>query len=518
MEMSKAVYSYDSTTNPSWLSFTDNGDGTATLTGTPDNSHVGTHTVSFSVSDGTATDSASFDITVLNTQDASTGSISITGTAYEGLTLTADTSGVSDDDGVGTFTYQWSDADGDISGATSSTYTIPACTPTEDCASIGKVYSVTAVHTDAYGVVESLALSAGPTSAVVINPTGDLDSDGISNDVDTDIDGDGWTNSADAFDYDGTEWTDTDSDGIGNNADTDDDGDGVADADDDFPLDSTEQYDADGDGWGHNADVDDDGDGILDADDDDDDGDGEPDVTDAFPNNYNEWYDTDGDGIGNNADTDDDGDGTLDTSDAFSLDACADTDTDGDGQPDSIVADCTTTLTADTDDDGDGYSDADETTNCGEGTDPLDATSTPTDTDGDLSCNALDADDDGDGVDDTSDAFPLDSSETSSDGDGTGTMQILIATLTVFLTQQMRSHSILTHGLTQMVTRISDYNLSETTFSLDDYWLCCGKTVVNDSSNEQFWTTHVQSDNTLILSASHVLSLYQVEQRCCCKY
>ena len=144
-------------------------------------------------------------------------------------TLTVDTSGVADDDGVGTFTYQWSDASGDISGATSSTYDIPACNPTTVCAVLGTVYSVTAVHTDAYGVVESLSLSAGPTSAVVINPTGDLDSDGISNDVDTDIDGDGYTNTADAFDYDGTEWYDTDSDGIGNNADPDDDNDGICD-------------------------------------------------------------------------------------------------------------------------------------------------------------------------------------------------------------------------------------------------------------------------------------------------
>ena len=418
----QAVYSYDAAANPSWLSFTDNGDGTATLTGTPDNSHVGTHTVSFSVSDGTATDSASFTITVANTQDASTGSISITGTPYEGTTLTVDTSAVADDDGVGTFTYQWADASGDISGATSSTYDIPACNPTTVCTVLGTVYSVTAVHTDAYGVVETLSLTAGPTSAVVINPTGDLDSDGLTNDVDTDIDGDGYTNSADAFDYDGTEWTDTDSDGIGNNADTDDDGDGICDTaavdvgvcfngPDDFPLDSTESWDADGDGFGHNADADDDGDGIDDWQDTDDDGDGEADATDAFPNNYNEWLDTDGDGIGNNGDTDDDGDGTLDTADAFPLDATEDTDTDGDG----------TGNNADTDDDGDGYSDVDEVTNCGESNDPLDATSTPTDTDGDLSCNELDADDDGDGVDDTSDAFPLDSSETSDyDGDGTG--------------------------------------------------------------------------------------------------
>ena len=429
----QAVYTYDATTNPDWLSFTDNGDGTATLTGTPDNSDVGDHTVSFSVSDGTATDTASFTITVANTQDASTGSISITGSAYEGLTLTADTSGVSDDDGIGTFTYQWSDADGAISGATSSTYTIPACDPISDCVSIGKVYSVTAVHTDAYGVVEALSLSAGPTSAVVINPTGDLDSDGITNDVDTDIDGDGYTNTADAFDYDGTEWYDTDSDGTGNNADTDDDNDGICDTaafdnaltgntnagsavpcyngPDDFPLDSSEQFDADGDGWGHNADVDDDGDGILDAVDDDRDGDGTDNSADAFPDNHNEWDDTDSDGIGNNGDTDDDGDGTLDVNDAFPLDNTEDTDTDADGIGNN----------ADTDDDGDGYSDADETTNCGTASDPLDATSTPLDTDGDLSCNELDADDDGDGYDDSNDAFPLDSTEwVDYDGDTIG--------------------------------------------------------------------------------------------------
>ena len=164
---------YAGTTIPSWLTLPDNGDGTATLVGTPTNSEGGEHLVEFSVSDGTATDAASFTITVANTQDASTGSISITGSAYEGTTLTADTSGVSDDDGIGTFTYQWSDADGAITGETGSTYTIPACTPTTTCPSIGKVYSVTAVHTAAYGFVESLSLSDGPTSAVVINPTGD---------------------------------------------------------------------------------------------------------------------------------------------------------------------------------------------------------------------------------------------------------------------------------------------------------------------------------------------------------
>ena len=55
-----------------------------------------------------------------------TGAPTITGTAQVGETLTADTSGISDADGLddATFSYQWL-ADGvDISGATDSTYTL----------------------------------------------------------------------------------------------------------------------------------------------------------------------------------------------------------------------------------------------------------------------------------------------------------------------------------------------------------------------------------------------------------
>ncbi|MDB3927083.1 T9SS type A sorting domain-containing protein, partial [Flavobacteriales bacterium] len=55
------------------------------------------------------------------------------------------------------------------------------------------------------------------------------------------------------------------------------------------------------------------------------------------------------------------------------------------------------------------------------GTDPLDATDTPVDTDGDGISDATDTDDDNDGTIDTEDAFPLDPSEdTDTDGDGTG--------------------------------------------------------------------------------------------------
>ena len=51
-------------TMPSWLTLDDNGDGTASLTGTPSNLDAGTNTVVLQVSDGTSIVDQSFDITV----------------------------------------------------------------------------------------------------------------------------------------------------------------------------------------------------------------------------------------------------------------------------------------------------------------------------------------------------------------------------------------------------------------------------------------------------------------------
>ncbi len=73
----------------------------------------------------------------------------------------------------------------------------------------------------------------------------------------SDADGDGVPDLEDAFPEDPSESVDTDSDGIGNNADSDDDGDGVVDTEDAFPLDATETIDSDADGIGDNADTDD---------------------------------------------------------------------------------------------------------------------------------------------------------------------------------------------------------------------------------------------------------------------
>ncbi len=58
------------TTLPAWLSFTDHGDGTATLTGTPGNAEVGTHAVVIEARDGSLMDTQSFSITVSNINDA----------------------------------------------------------------------------------------------------------------------------------------------------------------------------------------------------------------------------------------------------------------------------------------------------------------------------------------------------------------------------------------------------------------------------------------------------------------
>ena len=149
--------------------------------------------------------------------------------------------------------------------------------------------------------------------------------------MDTDDDGDGVIDEEDAFPLDKNETTDTDSDGIGNNADTDDDGDGQSDEDElacgSDPLNAASlSTDTDSDNTPNCVDTDDDGDGVIDKE-------------DAFPLDKNETTDTDSDGIGNNADTDDDGDGQSDEdelacgSDPLDADSVA-TDTDGDGTPD----------------------------------------------------------------------------------------------------------------------------------------------------------------------------------------
>jgi hypothetical protein len=89
---------------------------------------------------------------VANVNDAPV--LAITGTATEDQTLTAV---VTDEDGLGTISYQWKRAGAEISGATASTHTLTQ-------ADVGKAITVTASYTDALGTDESVTSSA--TAAV----------------------------------------------------------------------------------------------------------------------------------------------------------------------------------------------------------------------------------------------------------------------------------------------------------------------------------------------------------------
>ncbi len=55
---------------PAWLTLTDSGNGTATLTGTPTNEEVGSHAIALRVSDGSANVDQIFTVTVANVNDA----------------------------------------------------------------------------------------------------------------------------------------------------------------------------------------------------------------------------------------------------------------------------------------------------------------------------------------------------------------------------------------------------------------------------------------------------------------
>ena len=96
-----------------------------------------------------------------------TGAPSVSGTAEVGETITAETSGIADADGLGnaTFSYQWVSSDGstdaDIQDATDSTYTLVS-------ADEGKTVKVRVSFTDAVGNPESL--TSAPTDAIAPVP------------------------------------------------------------------------------------------------------------------------------------------------------------------------------------------------------------------------------------------------------------------------------------------------------------------------------------------------------------
>ena len=108
---------------------------------------------------------------------SATGAPIIDGEARVGETLTADTSGIYDDDGLtnATFSYQWTRSDAEIAGANGPSYTLVD-------ADVGQAIKVTVTFTDAEGNAESL--TSDPTGAVEAKPnteaTGAPTIDGIA--------------------------------------------------------------------------------------------------------------------------------------------------------------------------------------------------------------------------------------------------------------------------------------------------------------------------------------------------
>ncbi|MCK5915795.1 MAG: VCBS domain-containing protein, partial [Deltaproteobacteria bacterium] len=158
------------TTLPSWLTLTNNGDGTVTLSGTPLNADVDHHAVILNASDGSLGSNQSFTIVVANTNDAPEGSVTINNISPTEGDILIVSNNLTDVDGLsGAITYQWQRAGVDIIGATGSTYTTVQ-------ADAGSQLTVIARFTDNQGTAEQV--SSTGTAAVIPASTNTLiDSD-----------------------------------------------------------------------------------------------------------------------------------------------------------------------------------------------------------------------------------------------------------------------------------------------------------------------------------------------------
>lgn len=108
---------------------------------------------------------------VTNVNDVVSGVVTIRGTVKLGETLHADATGLSDEDGIGAFSYQWQANGVDIEGATAADFTLTS-------AEIGKALSVVVSYTDDFGGQEHASSSAtqaipginnAPTGSVVLS-------------------------------------------------------------------------------------------------------------------------------------------------------------------------------------------------------------------------------------------------------------------------------------------------------------------------------------------------------------
>jgi len=135
--------------------------GTAN-TYTPVDADVGTNIsirVSYTDGGGTLESITSFTTpAIANVNDPATGTPIISGTVTEDQLLTANTAGINDDDGLGSFNFQWERNGVDIAGATSNTYMLTD-------ADVGATITVNVSFIDGGGFMESLTSAA--TGAVM---------------------------------------------------------------------------------------------------------------------------------------------------------------------------------------------------------------------------------------------------------------------------------------------------------------------------------------------------------------
>ena len=165
-----------------YLAFTENVPGAESLTLQIDGDlsipfHPGITTYTWNDVDIDWADGQIIAVRIVRTMSGTpaTGAPTISGTAQVGETLTVDTSGITDADGLtnAAFAYQWStngmSSYADIAGATSTTYTVAA-------SDVGKTIKAMVTFTDDEGNEESLI--SAPTATVVrapnIPPTGAL--------------------------------------------------------------------------------------------------------------------------------------------------------------------------------------------------------------------------------------------------------------------------------------------------------------------------------------------------------
>jgi len=141
---------------------------------------------------GTVEVLSSTSVFITNVNDVPTGSPVFTGTLDVDSILTANTSTIADEDGLGPFSYQWKSDGIDTVGATNSTYTVLV-------ADVGKNISLLVSYTDGQGTNESLlSNSQGPVINSNDAPTGSVTISGtalvgsvITSDTSTIADADG---------------------------------------------------------------------------------------------------------------------------------------------------------------------------------------------------------------------------------------------------------------------------------------------------------------------------------------